>query len=211
MWTQRAVRRPERNRWPRGTQPSVCGNWSDWPPFDQAGRWSVTLAARSEARGADHEAHLSAESTSAREESWVPGSDADSRRPVDPGRTAEQGSHPTLCLTMLPAHHRLRASGDFVVVLRSGRRGASASVVIHALTRPDSQSAPRIGFAVSRAVGNSVVRHRVARRLRALIGVRLERLAPGTLVVVRALPKAATASHQQLGADLDAALVSAGL
>jgi ribonuclease P protein component len=112
---------------------------------------------------------------------------------------------------MLPAHHRLRASRDFVVVLRSGRRGGSPTVVVHALTQSDSQAPPRIGFAVSRAVGNSVVRHRVARRLRALLGSRLDRLAPGTSVVVRALPKAAAASQEQLGADVDAALASAGL
>jgi len=164
-----------------------------------------------EVQGADHEAHVSAESTSAREESWFSGSDAHARWPLNPGRSAEQGSHSTVCLTMLPAHHRLRASRDFVVVLRSGRRGSSPSVVVHALTDPDAQTPPRIGFAVSRAVGNSVVRHRVARRLRALMRSRLPRLGPGTSVVVRALPRAAAASHEQLGADVDAALASAGL
>lgn len=65
---------------------------------------------------------------------------------------------------------------------------------------------PRVGFVVSRAVGGSVVRHTVTRRLRHLVRARLGALPAGSSVVVRALPGAATASSQQLGADLDAAL-----
>lgn len=65
---------------------------------------------------------------------------------------------------------------------------------------------PRVGFVVSKAVGNSVVRHRVTRRLRHLMRDRLAGLPSGTGVVVRALGPAATASSAELGADLDAAL-----
>jgi ribonuclease P protein component len=64
----------------------------------------------------------------------------------------------------------------------------------------------RVGFVVSKAVGNSVVRHRVSRRLRHLVGDRLGTLAPGSTLVVRALPAAATASSAELGSDLDAAV-----
>ncbi|WP_407074756.1 ribonuclease P protein component [Saccharopolyspora sp. SCSIO 74807] len=64
----------------------------------------------------------------------------------------------------------------------------------------------RVGFVVSKAVGNAVIRHRVTRRLRHLMRDRLGVLPAGTLVVVRALPPAATASSRELGADLDAAL-----
>jgi len=66
--------------------------------------------------------------------------------------------------------------------------------------------APSIGFVVSRAVGNSVVRNRVKRRLRHLVGARLGLLPPGTRVVVRALPAAGSAKAAALGADLDRAL-----
>jgi ribonuclease P protein component len=62
---------------------------------------------------------------------------------------------------------------------------------------------------VSKAVGNSVVRHRVARRLRHLMAPRLSELPAGTDVVVRALPAASTASSGALAADLDGALRSA--
>ncbi len=59
---------------------------------------------------------------------------------------------------------------------------------------------------VSKAVGGSVVRHAVTRRLRHLVAARLHRLPTGSRLVVRALPPSATASSAQLAADLDAAL-----
>jgi ribonuclease P protein component len=66
--------------------------------------------------------------------------------------------------------------------------------------------APRAGFVVSRAVGGSVVRHRVVRRLRHLVADRIGSLPAGTRIVVRALPPAAGASSADLAADLDAGL-----
>lgn len=59
---------------------------------------------------------------------------------------------------------------------------------------------------VSKTVGNSVVRHRVIRRLRHQVADRLDRLPPGSLLVVRALPAAGVATSAQLGGDLDGAL-----
>lgn len=64
----------------------------------------------------------------------------------------------------------------------------------------------RAAFAVSRAVGNSVVRHGVVRRLRPLMPPILDDLAPGTQVVVRAMPEAAAASSAELNADLTRAM-----
>lgn len=73
--------------------------------------------------------------------------------------------------------------------------------------RPLSDTgAPRVGLVVSKAVGGSVVRHRVARRLRAQLAPRLGVLPAGSGTVVRALPSAAQASSAQLGAALDKAL-----
>jgi ribonuclease P protein component len=64
----------------------------------------------------------------------------------------------------------------------------------------------RAGFVVSKAVGGAVVRNKVRRRLRHLVRERLDQLPAGAVVVVRALPPAATATYPQLGVDLDAAL-----
>ena len=62
---------------------------------------------------------------------------------------------------------------------------------------------PQVGFVVSRAVGNAVVRNRVRRRLRHLVRDRLAELSPGgAVLVVRALPDAAGASYAELRADL---------
>jgi ribonuclease P protein component len=61
---------------------------------------------------------------------------------------------------------------------------------------------PRAGFVVGKAVGNSVVRHRVTRRLRAVVRDELHRLPDDADLVVRARPEAAEASSERLRADL---------
>jgi ribonuclease P protein component len=55
---------------------------------------------------------------------------------------------------------------------------------------------------VGKAVGNSVVRHRVTRRLRALVREELHRLPPTADLVVRARPEAGTAGYDVLHRDL---------
>ncbi len=65
---------------------------------------------------------------------------------------------------------------------------------------------PRAGFVVGRTVGNSVVRHRVTRRLRAVVLDQLHRLPPTADLVVRARPEAAAASSADLRRDLAAGL-----
>ena len=77
-------------------------------------------------------------------------------------------------------------------------------------TDPADPDAPaRVGFVVSKAVGGAVVRNLVKRRLRHLMRDHLDVLAPGTAVVVRALPSSATASYDDLAGDLAAALARA--
>ena len=98
---------------------------------------------------------------------------------------------------------------------RRGRRAGTRTLVLH-LAPPSSavdavgvetaEPAARVGFAVSRAVGNSVARNRVKRRLRELTRARVGLLPPGSLLVVRALPASATASYAGLARDLDTAL-----
>jgi ribonuclease P protein component len=63
-----------------------------------------------------------------------------------------------------------------------------------------------VGLIVGRSVGGSVVRHRVARRLRARLAHHVPTLPEGSGLVVRALPPAATATSARLDADLLAAL-----
>lgn len=65
---------------------------------------------------------------------------------------------------------------------------------------------PRAGFVVGRSVGNSVVRHRVTRQLRALVREQLDLLPDTADLVVRARPEAADAGFELLRRDLTVAL-----
>jgi ribonuclease P protein component len=85
-------------------------------------------------------------------------------------------------------------------VARDGAPSTPAS------SRPGVDRGPRVGFVVGRAVGNSVVRHRVTRRLRAAAAGELHRLPPTADLVVRARPEAATADYGRLTADLASGL-----
>lgn len=106
---------------------------------------------------------------------------------------------------MLPSAHRLTDSESFRRAVRSGRRAGAATLVVHLAGDP-GVTAPRVGFVVSKAVGNAVTRNRVQRRLRHLVRGHLPALPEASLLVVRALPSAATASSAELGADLDRCL-----
>ncbi|MCD4533119.1 ribonuclease P protein component [Nocardioides sp. cx-169] len=105
---------------------------------------------------------------------------------------------------MLPPAHRLTDAETFRRTSRTGRRSSSRTLVVH-LAALDSP-ALRVGFVVSKAVGNSVVRNRVKRRLRHLLRERLSALPASGALVVRALPAAGGASSEELGVDLDRCL-----
>jgi ribonuclease P protein component len=121
---------------------------------------------------------------------------------------------------MLPAAHRMRRRNDFTVTVRRGRRAGGEHVVLHVLTPerasaadPAAVSAPHgatspvlVGFVVNKAVGPSVTRKLVTRRLRHLMAERLDRCPRGTRIVVRALPTSSTATYAALGDALDRGL-----
>lgn len=111
---------------------------------------------------------------------------------------------------MLPAAHRLRSSADFAQVLRRGRSAGRPDLVLHLLSATDTAATPpaisRAGLVVGRRVGGSVVRHRVSRRLRGQLADRIEAVPPGSMLVIRARPGAATADSARLGEQLDSAL-----
>ena len=109
---------------------------------------------------------------------------------------------------MLPAGARLRTAGDFAAVVKGGRRAGTKRLVVHVLATQQPVPA-RAGFVVSAKVGNSVVRHRVTRRLRPLVREQLGWLPAGTALVIRALPSAATATSVELGSDLRSGLTAA--
>jgi len=109
---------------------------------------------------------------------------------------------------VLPSAHRLSDGASFREAVRSGRRSGARTLVVH--LAPGSPgvggSTPRIGFVVSKAVGDAVTRNRVKRRLRHLAREHVSSLPGSAVLVVRALPAAAGASSAELGADLERCL-----
>jgi ribonuclease P protein component len=107
---------------------------------------------------------------------------------------------------LLPPDHRLTAGEDFRLATRKGRRAGTRSLVVH-LWVPEATDRPtRVGFVVSKAVGNAVTRNRVKRRLRHLAREQITSLPGSAVLVVRALPASAEASYADLGVDLAGAL-----
>jgi len=125
---------------------------------------------------------------------------------------------------VLERRHRLTSAAGFAAAVRRGRRAASRTLVVHVhaadpadpdTADPDTvdpavpataEGPTRVGLIVSKAVGNAVARNRVKRRLRHLLRERVDRLPPGALVVVRALPSASGARSPELTRDLDRCL-----
>ena len=115
---------------------------------------------------------------------------------------------------MLPGRHRLRTAADFAAVFR-GARGAGGSrsgsrlMVVHANSTDARAGQPsRVGFVVSKAVGNAVVRNRTKRILRALMSSRMGQLPDGVDVVVRANADLPGTPASTVGQELDKLLAT---
>jgi ribonuclease P protein component len=91
---------------------------------------------------------------------------------------------------VLPRHARLTSPNDFARTTKSGFRVSSKFLVVYLY--PTMTSTPaQAGLIISKSVGGSVVRHRVARQLRHALKELLSLLPTGARVVVRALPGSA--------------------
>src|ERR1700722_2102141 len=104
---------------------------------------------------------------------------------------------------MLPASARMRRRAGLDLATQRGSRAGRSLVSGHLLIDPAPADGPLIGFVVSRAVGGAVVRNKVRRRLRHLAREYVGALPGGSLLVLRASPRAATACQADLAADLD--------
>ena len=68
-------------------------------------------------------------------------------------------------LSRMPAPARLKRRAEFLKVAASGRKAATHGLVLQVLQRDDAAPV-RLGFTVTKRVGNAVVRNRTRRRLR---------------------------------------------
>ena len=106
---------------------------------------------------------------------------------------------------MLARPNRLTRGSDYKAVVRRGARSAGTHTVTYVggSIEPSEDIVPaRFGFIVSKQVGSAVTRNTVRRRLKAVCAEALPSVAPGTDVVIRALPSAAVADFAALRAEV---------
>lgn len=107
---------------------------------------------------------------------------------------------------MLPAQYRMTRSTEFGATVSQGKRAAQPDLVVYNRSDETGEPGPRIGLVVSKAVGNSVQRHRVSRRLRHAARGVLTELDSADRVVIRALPSSRHAISPRLEQELRTAL-----
>ncbi len=79
---------------------------------------------------------------------------------------------PLFCQNKMAPPERLLARADFLSAAKGRRRHGSAFVLQYierSAASADVIQAPRVGFTVTKKVGNAVVRNRIRRRLRAAV------------------------------------------
>jgi ribonuclease P protein component len=103
-----------------------------------------------------------------------------------------------------PKSARLLKRADFLRVYESGRRHFGSHMTLFYLDRKtDSVAArPRIGFTVSRALGGSVERNRIRRRVREAVRMNLAALQRAVDVVINPKRSAAKAALPVLLAEV---------
>lgn len=126
---------------------------ADWRPFffDQ----------HSVSKGMSDEAHFSAKQPGPRTASRLSPPLGDSRRPQDSEcspRTRPQEAQRLVTI---------RKRSDFLAA-NVGRRAATPGFVLLVRDRKNADPTMRVGFTVTKKIGNAVVRNRMKRRLRAL-------------------------------------------
>ena len=94
---------------------------------------------------------------------------------------------------MLTKSARLTESGDFARATKSGIRFTSSNFVGYLYVTSDEHMPARAGLVISKAVGGSVARHRLARRIRHCVYNNYSHLPNGSLLVIRGLNNSAKA------------------
>jgi ribonuclease P protein component len=88
---------------------------------------------------------------------------------------------------------RLTESGDFARATKSGIRFSSTNFVGYLYINTPATEPARAGLIISKAVGGSVARHRLARKIRHCLRDSYPTLPTGALLVVRGLNNSAKA------------------
>ena len=99
---------------------------------------------------------------------------------------------------------RLKNPREFSLVYSQGTPCFGKYIVVSIL--PTKSQVSRVGFAVSKKIGNAVMRNKIKRRLRAIMQDVASQVSPGYDLVIGAKRSATSASFSDLDRDLRLAL-----
>lgn len=145
------------------------------------------------------EAHVSAQQPQAQEEARIPSPDEDAR-----GAGHREGSPAARPEAALRLIWRIRDRGTFDALGRVPSR-AVGPIRLRSVSLPrgDTETPPRVAYAIGRSVGSAVERNRLRRRVRAVVRAHRALLQPDTAYLVAAGPRARAMTHEQLMAAME--------
>ena len=97
--------------------------------------------------------------------------------------------------------NRVKKRRDFTRVYQKGKSAAAKDLVL--CWRKTGFPVHRVGFTVSKKVGNAVVRNKVRRRLKEIARLRPELFSPGRDYIIIARPSAARISYREMEKELE--------
>ena len=179
-------------------------------PRGEGDQMVLTLYTRSTEPSQHEQAYFPAQQPPSREGSRLPRSHAHARRSCHrhgPSRQGPRQAHRVVDRAPMPARrHRITRGDDYRHVVRNGNRVGGAYCITHAVLHVHEDRPARFGFIVSKAVGGSVTRNLVRRRLKAIVERRLAEGFSGADVVFRALPASAEAPFAELEREVTRSL-----
>lgn len=92
----------------------------------------------------------------------------------------------------------IKKNEEFRRIYRSGKSCANDSLIMYVLKQEDNTENKRIGISASKKIGNSVVRHRIARVLRECFRLHRDELKSGYDIVVIARQPAAAMGYEDM-------------
>jgi ribonuclease P protein component len=115
------------------------------------------------------------------------------------GATASRASDGATRLDF-PRAFRLMRRAEYDAVYREGRRRSSREFTL--FLRPNGLDSSRFGWSIKKALGNAVRRNRIRRRLREIVRLHRQEIAPGWDIVIHPRSSTATAEFSSLQAEL---------